>query len=54
MVPDAGRIALEMGNSAAKVFTNYRELDRHGHAADWFALEPSARSIRKIIPLPVA
>jgi hypothetical protein len=54
MVPDAGRIALEMGNSPEKLFTNYRELDRHGHAADWFALEPSARFTRKIIPLPIA
>src|SRR5262249_32834441 len=54
MVPDAGRIALEIGNSPAKLFTDYRELDRHGHAPDWFALEPSARFTRKIIPLPVA
>ena len=54
MLPDAGRIALEMGNSPAKLFANYRELDRHNHAADWFALEPSVRSTRKIIPMPVA
>jgi integrase len=51
---DAGRIALEMGNSPAKLFTNYRELDRHNHAPDWFAIEPPARRDRKIIPLSVA
>jgi integrase len=50
MVPDAGRIALEMGNSAAKLFTNYRELDRHNHAPDWFAIEPTRRAQRKIVP----
>jgi integrase len=50
MVPDAGRIALEMGNSAAKLFTNYRELDREGHAPEWFAIEPSARQSSRIIP----
>jgi integrase len=51
MLPDAGRIALEMGNSPAKLFTNYRELDRHNHAPDWFAIEPPGRRDRKIIPL---
>jgi integrase len=50
MVPDAGRIALEMGNSPAKLFTNYRELDRHNHAPDWFAIEPTRRAQRKIVP----
>jgi integrase len=49
MVSDAGRIALEMGNSPAKLFTNYRELDRENHAPEWFAIEPSQRS-RKIVP----
>jgi integrase len=46
---DAGRVALEMGNSPAKLFTNYRELDRHNHAPEWFAIEPPRRS-RKIVP----
>jgi integrase len=54
IILDAGRIALEMGNSPAKLFTNYRELDRHNHAPDWFAIEPPARRDRKIIPLSVA
>src|SRR5215471_208197 len=44
MVPDAGRIALEMGNSPAKLFTNYRDLDRENHAPEWFAIEPERRS----------
>jgi integrase len=50
MVPDAGRIALEMGNSPAKLFTNYRELDRENHASEWFAIEPPARLSRTIVP----
>ena len=50
IVPDAGRIALEMGNSPAKLFTNYRELDRHNHAPEWFAIEPLPRGSRKIVP----
>ncbi len=50
IVPDAGRIALEMGNSPAKLFTNYRELDRHDHAPEWFAIEPPPRHSRSIVP----
>jgi integrase len=53
MVPDAGRIALEMGNSPAKLFTNYRELDRENHAPEWFAIEPERRS-KKIVPFTAA
>jgi integrase len=50
MVPDAGRIALEMGNSPAKLFTKYRELDRENHAPEWFAIQPPPRRSRKIVP----
>ena len=50
IVPDAGRIALEMGNSPAKLFTNYRELDRQNHAPEWFAIEPPLRRSRRIVP----
>ena len=50
IVPDAGRVALEMGNSPAKLFTNYRELDRHNYAPEWFAIEPARRGSRKIVP----
>ena len=50
IVPDAGRIALEIGNSPAKLFTNYRELDRHNHAPEWFAIEPLSPGSRKIVP----
>jgi integrase len=50
IVPDAGRIALEMGNSPAKLFTNYRELDRKNHAPEWFAIEPPPRRSAKIVP----
>ena len=50
IVPDAGRIALEMGNSPAKLFANYRELDRENHAPEWFAVEPPPRRSGKIVP----
>ena len=50
IVPDAGRIALEMGNSPAKLFTNYRELDRQDHAPEWFAIEPLSQRSRRIVP----
>src|SRR5215471_6577357 len=50
MVPDAGRVALEMGNSPAKLFTNYRELDRHNHAPEWFTIEPPSRGSHKVVP----
>jgi integrase len=49
ILPDAGRIALEMGNSPEKLFTNYRELDHYNHAPEWFAIEPPPRRSSKII-----
>jgi hypothetical protein len=42
-----------MGNSPAKLFTNYRELDRENHAPEWFAIEPERRS-KKIVPFTAA
>ena len=50
IMPDAGRIALEMGNRPDKLFTRYRELDRYNHAPEWFAIEPPPRQSRKIVP----
>ena len=49
IMPDAGRIALEMGNRPDKLFTRYRELDRYNHAPEWFAIEPTRRSSHKIV-----
>jgi len=49
IMPDAGRIALEMGNSPDKLFNKYRQLDRYNHAPEWFAIEPPPRSSRKIV-----
>ena len=54
LMADAGRIALEIGSSPAKLFTNYRELDPLNRASDWFAIEPAMRPDRKIIPLSTA
>jgi len=50
IVPDAGRIALELGHNPAKLFTTYRDLDRHNHAPEWFVIEPSTRRSRKVVP----
>jgi integrase len=50
ITPDAGRIGLEMGNSPAKLFTKYRELDRENHAQEWFAIEPPSLRSRRIVP----
>jgi integrase len=37
---DAGRTALELGNSPAKLFSNYRELADEHDAKAWFAIAP--------------
>jgi integrase len=37
---DAARVALELGNSPAKLFSNYRELADEHEAAAWFAIAP--------------
>jgi integrase len=37
---DAARTALELGNSPAKLFSNYRELADEHDAAAWFAISP--------------
>ncbi len=50
ILPDAARVALEMGNNPAKLFTNYRELDREHRAPEWFAIEPPPLQSRRIIP----
>jgi len=50
ITPDAGRIALETGNSPTELFIKYRELDRHNHAPEWFAIEPPPRRSAKIVP----
>lgn len=39
---DAARVALELGNSPAMLFRNYRELADEQQAADWFAIVPPA------------
>ena len=37
---DAARVALELGNSPAKLFSNYRELADEHDASAWFAISP--------------
>jgi integrase len=41
-IKDAARVALEMGNSPAMLFRNYRELVTEAQAAEWFALFPQS------------
>ena len=53
ILPDAARVALEIGNSPAKLFTNYSELGPEGHAPEWFAIEAPTRRSRKIVAFPV-
>jgi integrase len=44
---DAARTALELGNSPAKLFSNYRELADEHDAKAWFAISP--KRSRKIV-----
>jgi hypothetical protein len=41
-IGDAGRVAGELGNSAAVVHKHYRELVKPGDAERWFAVRPQA------------
>jgi integrase len=45
---DAARVALELGNSPAKLFSNYRELADEHDAKAWFAIAP--KRSKKVIP----
>jgi integrase len=38
---DMARVALEMGNSPAKLITNYRELADEREATEWFSIVPN-------------
>src|SRR5262245_39654308 len=40
IIGDTARVALEMGNSPAKLFSNYRELADEHDAKAWFAIAP--------------
>jgi integrase len=45
---DAAKTALELGNSPAKLFSNYRELTDEHDAKAWFAIAP--KRSKKIVP----
>jgi integrase len=49
---DAARTALELGNSPAKLFSNYRELADEHDAAAWFGITP--RKAKNIVPIAAA
>jgi integrase len=42
LLEDAAKVSLEMGNSPAKVFRNYRQLVTKAQAETWFAISPVA------------
>ena len=46
---DAARVALEMGNSPAKLFSNYRELADEHDAKAWFSIAP--KRPKNILPI---
>jgi integrase len=48
-VKSADQVALEMGNSPRKLFTNYRELVTEEDAAAWFAVTPSSLDAEKVV-----
>jgi integrase len=48
-MPDAGRVALEMGNSPQRLIEDYRELADQHDAAAWFSIAPKVPS--NVIPL---
>ncbi len=49
---DAGRVAGELGNSAAVVHRHYRELVKPADAEKWFALRPATAT--NVLPMPAA
>lgn len=50
---DAGRVAGELGNSAAVVHRHYRELVKPADAERWFAVKP-ADAPENLLPMPTA
>lgn len=46
-IKDAARVALEMGNSPAMLFRNYREIVTEQQAAEWFSVLPERQQLPK-------
>jgi len=51
-VQNVAQVALEAGNSAKMIFSNYRELVKPAQAAKWFAIAPERPA--NIIQVPTA
>jgi len=45
ILQDAGKLALEMGNSPSMIFSNYRELVEEDDAKKWFGIFPKAKEV---------
>jgi integrase len=50
VVKSADQVALEMGNSPRKLFTNYRELCTEEDAGNWFSITPDAPKNVTVMP----
>jgi integrase len=51
LVKDETQVALEAGNSAQMIFSNYRELVTEQDAQQWFSIAPAPQRSRKIVSL---
>ena len=51
LVKNETQVALEAGNSAQMIFSNYRELVTEQDAQQWFAIAPAVKRSRKIVSL---
>jgi integrase len=54
VVESADRLALEMGNSPRKIFTNYRQLVTREDADRWFAIMPQTAGAKVVQMVPRA
>ena len=52
LISDAPRVALEMGTSVQKLWSNYRELAHKRDAKAWFAISP--KRPRNVVPMVAA
>lgn len=52
LIADPARVATEMGTSAQKLFSNYRELAHEADAKAWFSISPKRSS--NLVPFAVA
>ena len=52
MIEDVAKVALEMGNSPQKIFSNYRKVVTKSLANEWFSSFPESPA--NIVPMKAA